>query len=196
MNNFRTFLSDNNIEFKEMEPISTYSSIKIGGNASFFVFPNTVLKLIKIIEYAIGNNLCYKITGRMTNILPCDQAYNGVLISTLRLNKFLINNNTVKSESGALFSKIIYSMLKLGYGGAESLVSIPGTVGGMIYSNAGAYGSEISDYLTTAEIYDPLLQEKYTVEKDELQFGYRTSIFKYKHTILLSANFNFMAVDK
>lgn len=178
-----------------MEPIHAYTSIKIGGLASVVAFPDTCTKLIQIVDFVTINKIKHKIIGRMTNILPCDELYNGILISMLRLNKFQNREGYITSDSGVMFSHIISSMLKRGYGGAEALISIPGTVGGMIYSNAGAYGSSISDFLIDADVYFPLTHKRCVLTKDDLQFGYRTSFFKKNCAILLSAKFLFQNID-
>ncbi len=186
---FFAFLAKEDVEYKRGIKISAYSSVRIGGIADIAIFPDTVDKLIKSIRFINENRLTYRIVGKMSNILADDSGYDGVLVFTTCINRFSRSGCFINVECGALFSHVIARCAKYGLGGAEALFGIPGTVGGMIVSNAGAFGSEISDFLIDALVYDTEKEKMVTLSADELQFSYRSSIFKNSQLILLCATF-------
>lgn len=193
---FISFLNQNCIEYKENVLMKNLTSIKIGGNADFLVLPNTDDKAIKLIDWISEHNFPHKTIGRMSNILPCDDNYRGALISTKRLSSFRFEEKSAICHSGASIFCVLREALKSGLGGAESLSHIPGTIGGMIYSNAGAFGKSISDFLVEAEVYFPYEKSRRTVTKEELAFSYRKSSLCGTDNFILSAKLIFDYVDK
>jgi UDP-N-acetylmuramate dehydrogenase len=185
------FLKEQDVEFYELFEMSKISSIGIGGKAQLFVSPNTEEKLISLIDFLVENDKKYIIVGRMTNILPCDTEYSGVLISTLKINTYNAAEMRCTVSCGTDFSKLLYSLSFMGYGGMEELFGIPGSVGGMIFGNAGAYGKSVSDFITDVTVYDPLQKTKYSLDASEMGFAYRESIVKHTRLAVLSANLTF-----
>ena len=192
MNELIEFFSNQDVKYKRNVKLSDLSTIGIGGIAKIIASPNTREKLIKTVEYLTDNNIRYKILGRMSNVLPCDFETETVIVSTLDYNKYHFEDNYVFTQSGALFSKIINSAAKLSLGGAESLYCIPGTAGAMLSINAGAFGSQISDFLSDVEIYDVNSREALTFKKDELAFFYRNSEIKKQGFLILNIRFKFI----
>ena len=185
------FLKEQDVEFYELFEMSKISSIGIGGKARLLASPNTEEKLIRLIDFLVENNEKHIIVGRMTNILPCDSEYSGVLISTLKISTYNVAEIRCSVSCGTDFSKLLYNLSAMGYGGREELFGIPGSVGGMIFGNAGAYGKSVSDFITDVTVYDPLRKKKYSLDASEMGFAYRESIVKHTRLTVLSANLIF-----
>lgn len=185
------FLKEQDVEFYELFEMSKISSIGIGGKARLLASPNTEEKLIRLIDFLVENNEKHIIVGRMTNILPCDSEYSGVLISTLKISTYNVAEIRCSVSCGTDFSKLLYNLSAMGYGGMEELFGIPGSVGGMIFGNAGAYGKSVSDFITDVTVYDPLRKKKYSLDASEMGFAYRESIVKHTRLTVLSANLIF-----
>lgn len=195
MDRLISFLKKEEVEFRRDETLSCHTSLGIGGVASLFVVPKSKEKLTKTLDFLIENNTPYFVCGNMTNLLVSDAKLSKVIVSTLSLDSYSFSHNEVVADSGALFSKIILSAAKKSMGGCESLFGIPGTVGGMVRVNAGAYGSSVSDFFVSAEVYDPSSKRIFTVNMDEAHFAYRDSDFKRRNLIILSARLRFFISD-
>ncbi len=188
----KRFLSLQDVEYSEKFDIARLSSIGIGGRAKIAAMPNTEEKLKAVIDFLFDRSLPYKIVGRMTNILPQDEDYDGVLILTNRLNRYSVNENACSAQCGVVFSKMLYEISALSLGGASTLYGIPGSVGGMIVNNAGAFGNEISDFIIGARIYDPRSKIIEYMPRDDLGFAYRSSNLRYSPLVIISADFSFI----
>ena len=186
------FLDEKDVEYKKDVSMRDYCSVRIGGVASVIVFPRTNEELVLLVRFLYQWRIKYKLIGKMTNILPLDEGFCGVLVSVVHLCKYVQENRVVKAECGVLFSALIMKMANIGLGGAEELFGIPGTVGGMLTSNAGAFGKEIADLLLSANIFLPSENKTLCLDKEELDFGYRTSYFKKTDAVILSAAFLFL----
>jgi UDP-N-acetylmuramate dehydrogenase len=132
----------------------------------------------------------------MSNVLPPDGIYNGALISTKRLSDVYHEGRTVVAECGAVSASVFGYALRHGLGGAEALYGIPGTVGGMAYSNAGAFGYEFSDFFVSGRVYIPDERKILTLGREELNFKYRESEFSKREMYLLSAKFSLRDVSR
>ena len=188
---FFAYLAEKEVEYKRNEPIKWYSSVKIGGTADVAVFPDNREKLCFVLKFLYENKINYRVVGKMTNLRPQDNGYDGVLVFTSKLNGYSIDGHNVRAECGAVFSLLLFRLSIHSLGGAEALLGIPGSVGGMIYSNAGAFGLEISDFLTDATVVDIESGCELTLLPDDLHFSYRKSILSDKKYILLDAGFEF-----
>ena len=187
-NELFAYLGEKDVKYKGYIKLSDYSSVKIGGTVDVAVFPDTKDKLVLTLKYLYANRYSFCIIGKMTNLLADDSDFSGVAVFTTEIKGYSIDNYYVSVECGALTSKLINELCSHSLGGLESLFGIPGTLGGMIYSNAGAYGAEISDYVIDVTVYDITNDSIVTLPKSELRFSYRHSIFKEnKYLILLSA---------
>ena len=189
MTSFFAYLTEKDVEYRRDFPLSEYSTMRVGSTAEAVVYPQSVEKLISVIRYLEDNGFKYKIVGRMSNILPPDTPYSGVVISTLKLDHYCIDGNIIDVECGALISRVILRLARDSFGGLEPLFGIPGTVGGAVYSNAGAFGLEISDVIRSARIYDIGCDEIRELLYDDLALSYRKSVLSEQHYVLLSARF-------
>ena len=187
--------SINDIEIFENVDMSKFTSYKTGGIAKYFVYPKTIQSLIELMDYIKKNNVKYFLLGNGTNIIFTDNFYDGIIINLKKIKCLKIDKNLINVSSGYSLQKLVNEVSKNSLGGLEFASGIPGTIGGAIYMNAGAYGSSISDYLLDVTyLEDGIIK---TVSKDKLKFGYRTSYFKkHKNIIILSATFKLYSSDK
>ena len=183
------FLKEQDVEYSVQFDISRASHIKIGGKAACAALPNGTGKLIKLVDFLKEENIPYRLVGAMSNVLPRDTDYSGVLLITQKCDGYYQAENKIVLECGVKISKILPELSRRGLCGMESLFAIPGTVGGMIYSNAGAYGATISDRLLTATVYSPKDKKISVLKKCDMDFSYRHSALIGTDNILLSAEF-------
>ncbi len=190
------FIKKENIgEYKENVSFKKLTTYKTGGNAKLVVFPFNVLYLIELLKYLKKNKIDYKVLGNGSNTLASDNDYSGVIIKLNNLNNVELSGNILKVEAGANLMVVANNISKQGYSGLEFACGIPGTIGGAIYMNAGAYLKSMQDIVTEITCLD----EKYNIKKlkvNELKFGYRTSILKHKKYIVISAKLKLEKKDK
>ncbi len=187
---FTEFLKKHDVEYVESFDISSVSSIGIGGKACLAVMPNDADKLIKVLDFIISNRIKYKIVGQMSNILPSDALYDGVLVLTRKMQGYSVAENVLTVNCGAKLSSVLSRIAKINLGGMEELFGIPGSVGGMVLGNAGAYGKSILDFFVDAEIYSPSKKCVSLFDCSQMNFSYRNSSIKNTDNVLLSARFS------
>ncbi len=183
---FEDFLKKHDVKFYKSYKIKNISALNIGGMADLVAFPDSREKLVEVTSFAYKNNYPYKIIGKMTNILPPDGCYHGILISVKDINRYIILENKISAECGALISTIISKAAKRGLGGLYNLYGIPGTLSGAVAGNAGAYGNSISDFFEIGEFYSPKEDKRFCLSNSEMKFLYRTSLMKQTDFVLLS----------
>lgn len=169
------------------EPMAHHTTIKIGGNADLFVFPSDKDDAVELLKYLQQNKLSYIVIGNGSNILVNDSGINGIVISFSKgLNKLKFRDGFIEVEAGIQISRFVDFCIQNDKQGVEKLAGIPGTIGGAIIMNAGAYNCEISDYILDIDIIRE--GELIRVKKNEANFGYRTS--GLSNSIVLSARFD------
>lgn len=180
---------------KYNEPLSKYTTYKVGGNAKVVVFPKDILCLKELLKLIKEYRIEYKVIGNGSNLLFSSKEYDGIIIILSNLNKISINKNQLICESGA--SSIIAAMKasNSGLSGLEFLTGILGSIGGAVYMNAGAYGSDIRSVINSIKVLDNNL-EIVTLTKDMLDFSYRKSILQDKDYICLEAIFDLKSTNK
>lgn len=188
MMEFINFIKKNKIgEYKENVSLAKYTTYKVGGNAKVLVYPKDEEKLILLIEYLRKQNILHKVIGNGSNLIFSDKEYNGVIIK-------LDNFKTLKIEDTKITVGAAYSLMKLsnkaqslGLTGLEFAAGIPGTIGGSVYMNAGAYNSDMGYIVSEVRVLNPKCEIETFYNKD-LNFHYRTSFFQTnKDYICLSA---------
>ena len=182
-------------EAKFAEPMSNHTSLRMGGPADVYAIPSDALSLISINLNLIKSNLPFFPLGGGTNVLVRDGGMEGVVLSTRLFKKIksLQEDSAsvlVSVEAGALLLQLIHFAKENGYSGIEGLAGIPGTVGGAIFGNAGAFGYEIKDVLTAVQIMDAEDGIK-TLSADAISFGYRSSDIP-PGSVILSAEMKLM----
>lgn len=164
-------------------------SFRVGGKIGLCAFPSSAEELIYAVKKAEEYGEKYIVLGNMTNILPSDDTYDGTVIVTSEMQKMRFDGNTVFAEAGAPLTRLSLLSARQGLSGLEFAYGIPGSLGGAVYMNAGAYGGCMADVLTLVTAYDPKsgVISNYTV--DECGLGYRNSRFRHSGEIILSARF-------
>ncbi|MFB6466547.1 UDP-N-acetylmuramate dehydrogenase [Cytobacillus sp. Hz8] len=181
MKEFLTKIMEENIgKIKENEPMSNHTTIKIGGPAEIFIEPSSIENLQKTMEYIHQYQMKWRAIGRGSNLLVSDKGIEGVVIKLgAGLNQLEIKGTEVKVGGGYSLVSLATSISRQGLSGLEFAGGIPGSVGGAVYMNAGAHGSDISRILTQALIlFDDGKLEWLTNE--EMEFSYRTSVLQKK----------------
>ena len=188
--------SDNNIKIKENEPLCLHSTFKIGGNARIFAVPQSIDALIFLMETAKKLDVRAYIVGNGSNILFDDAGFDGVVISTSGLNSIVVEGDIITAECGAMLSACAVKAKDAGLSGMECLFGIPGSVGGAVFMNAGAYGGEMKDIVIETTYLDVNDFTLHTVKGDDHEFGYRQSIFKSNGGIILNTSMKLKPADK
>ncbi|MBR0518415.1 UDP-N-acetylmuramate dehydrogenase [bacterium] len=157
--------------------ISKYSSFKTGGKADLFFYADTTEKLKSILSYTSQKDIPFFVVGGGTNILFSDRGLRGMLIVNATSEIDLLDDNYLICSSGVKIEKLMSFCLKNGLSGAEFLTGLPGTIGGAIYGNAGANGSEISNLIENVELFS---KDKgfFTLDSRGMSFSYRNSVLK------------------
>ena len=170
------------------ESLKKHTTFGVGGKAKIFIIPKSCEDIIKIIQFSRKNKVKTTFIGSGSNIVASDKGYNGIIISLKKaFNKISFSNNEIKVESGTMLSSMVKKAINKGYKGFESLVGVPGTVGGALIMNAGAHGSEISELFISARTIDNNGEIKF-YKRSDINFSYRDSSFS-KEEILLDAKF-------
>ncbi len=167
--------------------LAKYNTYKISCNAKYMAFPENEEQLIKLLSYLKENNIKYKILGGGANLI-FEHDYLGVLIKLDHFDKLVIEDTKIKVGAGYNLMKLAIKVSKLGLTGMEFATGIPGTIGGAIFNNAGAYKSDMGYIVESIIALTPDLKIKKIYNKD-LNFHYRTSFLKENEGfICLSAN--------
>lgn len=172
-------------EARKNEPMSRHTTFKIGGNADAYIKVNNLSKLSTILKECNASQVDYMIVGNGSNLLVGDDGIRGVVI---RLDGdfrkiTLIDETTVYCGAGATLASLCKFALKCGLSGLEFAWGIPGTVGGAVFMNAGAYGREMKDIVHSVSHMSPE-GEIGRIEKEDLNFGYRTSVYRSNNMII------------
>lgn len=169
--------------------------MRIGGAARIVIFPESPDDLIFCVSTLISLGVKYKVLGRMSNVLPPDKTYDGAIIRTDKINRIEISGNTICVQTGVTMPALANRAALCGLSGLEELSGIPGSVGGLISGNAGAFGKETADILVSAALYAPNDGRTFSINRKELAFGYRKSLLKTESYILLSAKLSLLSDD-
>lgn len=178
-------LLENDGDIKENVSLKTLTTLKVGGISKYVFYPKDVTSLKKALTLFKENNINYKIFGNGSNIIPSDKIYDGVIIKLSSLNNLKINDEVIEVEAGYSLMKLAKEVIKLGLSGLEWANGIPGTIGGAVYMNAGAYKQDMSFVLEKITVLDENMNIV-TLNKDELDFSYRHSRLMEENLICLS----------
>lgn len=185
-NDLSTILHSNNVKMDE--PLSKYTFTKTGGKADFLVLPTTYQEVQKIYKYTLDHQIPITVLGNGSNLIIRDGGIRGIVMVLTEMNKIESIENQIIAQSGATIIQTSRFALEKNLTGLEFACGIPGTVGGALYMNAGAYGGEISDILKEALVITQN-GELMTFTKDELDLSYRSSRFSKENLLVLEATF-------
>ena len=170
----------------ENEPMSKHTSYGIGGPAFAYITPKDRDDLYNILIFATKFDIPVYFIGSGSNLLVSDNGINGIVLSPAKSLKILeIENNSIIAESGVMLGKLVKESIKRNLTGLESLIGVPGTLGGALVMNAGAFGGEISNYLISVDIMTSKGELK-SYKSKEIDFSYRFSSFRTDEFILLA----------
>jgi UDP-N-acetylmuramate dehydrogenase len=195
------------VKFQRNIPLKNYTTFRIGGRAKYFCVVKTKDDLIEAIKEAQKKKLPFFILGGGSNLLVSDRGYNGLVIKIQNSNLKSQNDNQPSGEQaakfkifcepGVLLSKLVSKSSDLGVTGLEWAAGIPGTMGGAVRGNAGAFEGEMGDLVKEVEVFNAKTGEIKKYKNKGCQFGYRKSIFKKNpNLIILSCQLQLKKGDK
>lgn len=167
------------------EPLKSHTTFKIGGNCIALIEPREISDIIEAVKICKKNNIKFFVIGNGSNLLVPDEGYNGVIIKLKsEFSKIEVEGDYLIVNSGAKLSEVYTVAYENSLTGFEFASGIPGTIGGAIYMNAGAYGGEMKDIVESVEVLDLDNFELRELKNEELEFSYRKSIIQRKNYIV------------
>lgn len=189
------FLESENIEYRQNEPMRAHTTFKIGGEADIFIIPASPAALIYAVKKCNELEIPYFILGNGSNLLVSDGGIEGAVISLSGINGISSDGEKITCGAGAMLSSVCLKALSLSLTGLEFAYGIPGTAGGALYMNAGAYGGQMADVIESAECLTATGEIK-TLKKEDMRLGYRSSVFKKGGLIIISLTLALKKGDK
>ena len=183
---FTSFYNSDDIKIDEK--LSQYVNFKVGGPADILLTPRSKEQVKKTVVLCRENNIPYYVIGNGSNLLVKDGGFRGVIILLTNINGITVNGEKIEAECGAMLKAVSDKAVENSLTGFEFACGIPGTVGGAVFMNAGAYDGEMSHVIESAEVVNEN-GEVVTLSKEELELGYRSSIVMKKGYVVLSATF-------
>ncbi len=178
------------------EPLCNHTTFRVGGKADAFLSANSKETLLRAIKVCHENQVPYYVLGNGSNVLVSDKGYRGLIISIGReMARMECNENLITVQAGAMLSSVARMAAKNELTGMEFASGIPGSIGGAIVMNAGAYDGEMKQIVDTVEILEKDGRIR-VFSADEMEFGYRTSRIKTKGGIVLSVTLRLMKGNK
>jgi len=168
------------------EELKNHTTFKIGGSADYFLMPQNIDDIKNGIKYAKENNIPFFVLGNGSNILVSDKGYKGMIIKFGKQfkNIDLIDENRIYADSGALLSEVANFALENDLKGFEFASGIPGSFGGGIFMNAGAYGGEMKSVIKSVRVLDTDTLDIFDIDVRDMQFGYRKSKIQNSNLII------------
>ena len=183
------------LNVKENEPLSNYTYTETGGPADLLFFPETVAEVTAVIDWTAKNEYPLTILGNASNLIVRDGGIRGVTVILTKLNDLRIEKNKMIVQAGMPIIELSEVAYEAGLTGLEFACGIPGSVGGAVYMNAGAYGGEVQDVIQTVTVLTAAGEIKEIKNKD-MNFSYRNSILQETKDIVLEITFKLKAGNK
>ena len=181
-------------EVFENEPMSRHTTFKIGGPVDIFITPHDEKSMLTLCSFCSGAKLPLLVIGNGSNLLVADEGLRGVVIKCGSFGDISVIGEKLSSPAGASLSAVCEFARESGLSGLEFAYGIPGTVGGAVYMNAGAYGGEMKDAVLSTNHIDGDSVGQFSA--DELNFGYRKSAYTGTHLAITRAKFALHSGDK
>lgn len=175
--------------------LSFLTSMHVGGPADLVLSPRDTGAFIRLLDFLNARGIRYRVIGNGTNLIASDDGFRGVIVTTGGIDRLSLSGEVLRAGAGVSLSRAANAAREAALGGIEELYGIPGTVGGALYMNAGAYGKTVADLLLSATVYHPESGEVSVRRAKELGFGYRTSRIMTDGWIILSAAFQLKRGD-
>ncbi|MFC3931578.1 UDP-N-acetylmuramate dehydrogenase [Streptococcus dentapri] len=176
------------IDIRIDEPLRYYTYTKVGGPADYLAFPRNRYELARIVKFANEFNITWMVLGNASNLIVREGGIRGFVIMFDKLSTVTVNGYTIEAEAGANLIETTKVAEFHSLTGFEFAAGIPGSIGGAVFMNAGAYGGEISHILTSAQILSKE-GDVYTVDAHDMAFGYRRSLVQKTGEVVISAKF-------
>ena len=176
------------IDIRFDEPLKKYTYTKVGGPADYLAFPRNRYELVRIVQFANKEQIPWIVLGNASNIIVRDGGIRGFVIMFDQLRTIMVNGYTMEVEAGAKLIDTTHVALHHSLTGFEFACGIPGSIGGAVFMNAGAYGGEIAHVLLSCKVLTPDGEIK-TVHAEDMKFGYRSSVIQETGDIVFSAKF-------
>ncbi|MDR1759551.1 MAG: UDP-N-acetylmuramate dehydrogenase [Fibrobacter sp.] len=183
------------LNIQENVSLKQYTTFRVGGAARFFTDISGADSLKLAIRFAQERQLPYFILGRGSNVVFSDAGFDGLVIRIVSKSSFHFSENSCEVFAGSSLSALARESIHRGLSGIHLLSGIPGTTGGAVYMNAGAYGQEIADCIREVRSFDPETETTVSRSREECEFGYRRSVFQKNKEIILSAILEFQNGD-
>ena len=174
-------------QVKKDEPMKSHTTVRVGGPADYFVTPHTKEEIRQVIRLCKEEEIPFAVLGNGSNLLVGDKGFRGVIIQLFKnFSNIIIEEENIYAQSGALLVRLANQAAKQGLTGLEFASGIPGTLGGAVVMNAGAYGGEMKDVILWSDVLTED-GEFLRLSGEELELGYRTSVIQKKHYFVLGA---------
>ena len=181
-------------EYSQDKYFKDLTTLKMGGHIKHFVMPNSVDDLKEIINYLKTNKVMFKVVGNGSNLICGESEYDGVVVCLKKINTYEISNDEIYVEAGVMAPALANTLAKQGYSCLEFAAGIPGTIGGLVYMNAGAYKGEMADVIKQVLVLKD--NELVWMQNDECNFSYRRSIFQdHPHWLVVAAKLKLAKKD-
>lgn len=178
-----------------LEPMAAHTTFKVGGAADFFIKISSRQQLVKTVPYLNALGLSYFVLGNGSNLLVSDNGYQGVILQIgAQMGNITVDGTKITVQAGAPLAKLAKTAMEHGLSGLEFASGIPGTVGGAVMMNAGAYGGEMEQVVSSVTVLAKDGSEL-TLSHDDMEFSYRSSILKNRSFIILEAEFTLQSGD-
>lgn len=188
-------LKGDGIDIQEKVPLSKYTFTKTGGPAEFLAFPKNIDQLEQLVQVTRENNIPLTVIGNASNLIIRDGGIDGLVVILTEMNQITVNGTEVTAEAGARIIDTAFTAAKAALSGMEFAAGIPGSVGGGVFMNAGAYGGETQEVVKTVNVMTKDGEFK-TYSNEEMEFSYRHSLIQENGDIVLSATFELKKGEK
>lgn len=193
---FAYLADERQITVRRDVPLSTLTTFRIGGCAELVLAPHDGGAMLRLLDLLSVSGHPFRVIGSGSNLLASDGGYAGTVVLTGRLDRISASDEALRVGAGVSLSRAANAAREAGLGGLEALYGIPGSIGGALAMNAGAFGCEISSRLSFATLYDPATRRVFVATPDELGFAYRTSEILARRLIVISATLRLEPCDR
>ena len=174
------------LAIREHVPLAPLTTFQIGGPARWFVEVSNLEGLQEAVEYARSRNISFRILSGGSNVLVPDEGLNKLVIRIVE-GEYVFFEQGLRADAGCNLMNLIQKAAERNFGGWEKLAGIPGTIGGAVRGNAGAFGSEIKDFVTTVSVFNTEAMRQQVFEHPHMQFSYRDSTFKRQSELVITS---------
>ncbi len=180
---------------KENELMSEHTTLKIGGPAKLYLIAKTADELVTAMNQAEELDIPWFVFGGGSNLLVSDEGYQGVVMQ-MADRSLIVRDNQIKVAAGVFTSLVANTAANAGLAGFEWAATVPGTIGGAVFGNAGCYGGEMKDIISSVEVYDVKSSARVVLSNADCKFGYRDSRFKHEPFVILFVTLKLQSGDK